>query len=222
MSIQEQEIIGQVRDALAHDPKLDAPKITITFLGDAVSLAGVLDTPEAVERAGLLAKRAAPGVAIDNGLTVGPSHAHEAVDPAYAKRMKVMPKRTNHTPETAVVPALTAAFGEAGLPVYNLHPYFAHGVLTIDGEVESPDQQRMALHLARQVTDKLWKEPYTLIDNLKVEDRRGHPPLPESKQVQHGRKPGNSPVIPLEKGGVAPQNRARHTQPIEDRTPDVE
>jgi hypothetical protein len=218
MNIREHEVIGQVRQALSHDARLGTPHITITFLGDAVSLAGVVDTPEAVTRAGAIAQRAVPGIAIDNGLTVGPSHDHEPADPAYAKRMKVMPKRTNHTMDTAVVPALTRAFGEAELPVYNLRPIFAHGVLTLDGELDSPDQHEMALYVAHATTEKVWKQPYTLIDNLKVIDRRGQPPTPESKLVKGRRAhPGNSPVIPLEPGGVAPQNKARHTRPIEER-----
>lgn len=219
MTIQANEVIGQVRDALAHDPRLDAPQITITFLGDAVSLAGVVDSPEAVERAGAIAKRAAPGIAIDNGLTVGERHDHAPVDPAYAKRMKTMPKRrVNHTVDTAVVPAINRAFGEAGLPVYNLHTYFVHGVLTIDGEVETPGQHEMAIYVARSTTEKVWKEPFTLIDNLKVDNRRGHPPLPESKLVQGDvAHPGISPVIPIEPGGPNPKNRAAHTRPIEDR-----
>lgn len=64
------EVIGQVRHALAHDPKLEAPRITITMVGDSLALSGILDTQEEVLRAEQVARKAAPGVAIDNSLTV--------------------------------------------------------------------------------------------------------------------------------------------------------
>jgi osmotically-inducible protein OsmY len=70
------EVIGQVRHAIALDPKLDAPKITLTMIGDTLALAGVLDTPDEVSHAEVIARKAAPGVTIDNGLTVSerPNH----------------------------------------------------------------------------------------------------------------------------------------------------
>lgn len=70
------EVIGQVRHAISLDPKLDAPKITLTMIGDTLALAGVLDTPDEVSQAEATARKAAPGVAIDNGLTVSARHDH--------------------------------------------------------------------------------------------------------------------------------------------------
>lgn len=76
MDIRDSEALGQVRHAIARDPLLDSPKITITMTGETIALAGVVDTTEEVTRAGQVAKTAAPGIPIDNGLTVGTSHNH--------------------------------------------------------------------------------------------------------------------------------------------------
>jgi osmotically-inducible protein OsmY len=64
------DIIGKVRHALALEPRVDAPRITITMIGPELALSGVLDSPEAVRVAGDVAREAAPGVPIDNGLAV--------------------------------------------------------------------------------------------------------------------------------------------------------
>jgi osmotically-inducible protein OsmY len=76
MDTQGNEVIGQVRHAIALDPKLDAPKITLTMMGDTLALAGVLDTADEVRQAEATARKAAPGIAIDNGLTVSTPHDH--------------------------------------------------------------------------------------------------------------------------------------------------
>jgi hypothetical protein len=78
MDTQGNEVIGQVRHAIALDPKLDAPKITLTMIGDTLAMAGVLDTADEVSRAETTARKAAPGIAIDNGLTVSARHDHPA------------------------------------------------------------------------------------------------------------------------------------------------
>lgn len=76
MDTQGNEVIGQVRHAIARDPKLDAPKITLTMIGETLALAGVLDTADEVRHAEVIARKAAPGIEIDNGLTVSARHDH--------------------------------------------------------------------------------------------------------------------------------------------------
>lgn len=77
MGIREEEIIGQVRSAIAHDPLLGTtPRISITMLDDGLALTGIVDDPELASRAEMLARQAAPGVRLDNSLTVAPASFH--------------------------------------------------------------------------------------------------------------------------------------------------
>lgn len=71
MGLREEEVIGMVRHAFARDPKLDAPKITISMIDGQVALSGVLDTPEQVQRAETVVHQILPAIPVDNGLTVG-------------------------------------------------------------------------------------------------------------------------------------------------------
>lgn len=69
MNAREEGIVGQVRQALATEPRLDAPKIRITMVDSQLLLSGIVDDPEQVEVAESVARRAAPGVPIENTLT---------------------------------------------------------------------------------------------------------------------------------------------------------
>ncbi len=69
MNAREEGIIGQVRHALATEPRVDAPKIRITMVDSQLLLSGIVDDTEQIEVAGAVARRAAPGVPIENGLT---------------------------------------------------------------------------------------------------------------------------------------------------------
>lgn len=111
------------------------------------------------------------------------------------------------------------AFGAAGLPVPNIQVYYAAGVLGLDGEVENFQQRQQAVLVANEVLHRVVGEVYQISDHLLIDSRRGSEPTPESKLVQERRgKVTNEPVIPLEQErGAAPQNKARHTAPIEDR-----
>lgn len=71
MGLREEEVIGMVRHAFARDPKLDAPKITISMIEGQVALTGVLDSPEQVQRAETVVQQLLPTVKVDNSLTVG-------------------------------------------------------------------------------------------------------------------------------------------------------
>lgn len=358
MSIQENEVIGQIRHALTHDPKLDAPKITITFLGDSVSLAGILDTEEEVLRAGQVAKAAAPGIAIDNGLTVSMTQDHangprnwqdsEIQRDAEVALMKARDTITTRPASVSVevvngfahlrgscstlkdrqllieavasvpgvkrviaddfevapfgsaddirlrnlaserlqqlAPDLSAyvtvdvrnrgahlvgnvrtlsdkqraeecvmqqpgikiihnelgvyqdpaspdpavkieqevrhAIAAAGLPKPNIHVFYASGVLTLDGEVETPDQHRLAVKVANETLKRIVGDVYQISDSLKIDARRGKAPTPESDLLQRGTgHPGNSPVIPIHSRD---RNKAAHTDRIEDRVPETQ
>jgi osmotically-inducible protein OsmY len=356
MGIRENEVIGQVRHALARDPMLDAPKISITFLGDTVALTGVLDTEEEVYHAEQVARTAAPGVAIDNGLTVSFTHdaagkhvwqdselqrvAEQALaaardeiktrpatasvevqhgiahlrgscstakdrqylikavadvtgvkrvigddlqvkpfgsaddirlgnlaieklqrlspDLAGAVRvdvrnraahligsvrsgrdrcraedvvmqvpgikhvhneLTVYQEETSTDPEVKIEQAVRHAIGAAGLPKPNIHAYYTSGVLTLDGEIESVDQHRMAIKVVNETLKRLVGDMYQINDMLKVESRRGLPPHPESDLLQREAHPSNSPVVPLHERGPDFNNKAKHTQRIEDRIP---
>lgn len=69
MKAREEGIIGQVRHALATEPRVDAPKIRITMVDSQLLLSGIVDDKEQIEVAGAVARRAAPGVPIENALT---------------------------------------------------------------------------------------------------------------------------------------------------------
>jgi len=358
MSIRENEVIGQVRHALTHDPKLDAPKISITFLGDAVALTGVLDTEEEVQRAEQVARAAAPGVAIDNGLTVSFTQDHatgrrnwqdteiqRAAETALQKardtittrpatvgvevvngfahlrgtcstlkdrlllaqavgsvsgvkrvildEFQVSPfgsaddirlrslaaeKLQQTAPDLAAYvtvdvrnrgahlvgtvrtladklraeecimqqPGIKAVYNEldlyqdaasadpavkveqevrhaiaaAGLPKPNINVFYAAGVLTLDGEVETPEQHRLAVKVANETLKRLVGEVYQISDSLKIEGRRSKAPTPESALMQRGTgHPGNSPVIPIQNNRA--NNKAAHTDRIEDRVSEI-
>lgn len=356
MSIQENEVIGQVRHALTHDPRLDAPKISITFLGDTLALSGVLDTEEEVLRAGQVAKSAAPGIPIDNGLTVSMTQDHatgprnwrdseiqRAVETALVKARDTITTRpasvsvevvngyahlrgscstlkdrqllcqavasisgvkrvitdefevapfgsaddirlrnlaserlqqlapdlsayvtvdvrnrgahlvgnvrtqsdklraeecvmqqpgikvvhnelglyqdaASSDPAVKIEQEVRRAIAAAGLPKPNIHVFYASGVLTLDGEVETPDQHRLAVKVANEVLKRVVGEVYQISDSLKIDARRGSAPTPESELLQRGTgHPGNSPVIPIHSRD---RNKSQHTERIEDRIPE--
>lgn len=68
MKAREEVIVGQVRHALALEPGVDAPKIRISMIDAQLNLSGTLDDVEQVRLAEEVARRAAPGVPIDNAL----------------------------------------------------------------------------------------------------------------------------------------------------------
>lgn len=71
MKAREEGIIGQVRHALATEPRIEAPRIRITLIDAQLHLSGVVDDAEQAAIAEEVARRAAPGVPIENDLTVG-------------------------------------------------------------------------------------------------------------------------------------------------------
>ena len=82
---------------------------------------------------------------------------------------------TSGDADTRLEELIRHAIGQAGLPAPNLHVFVTRGLVTIDGEVDSPEQQRKLALLARGIAG------VTQVDNLtKVADRRGEPPLPEA------------------------------------------
>jgi osmotically-inducible protein OsmY len=68
------EIVGRVRNALAHEPGLEAPNIMVTFLGPEVALGGIVDSAKQALLAVEAARQAVPEVPIENDLTVAESH----------------------------------------------------------------------------------------------------------------------------------------------------
>lgn len=358
MGIHENEVIGQVRHAMALDPKLDAPKITIAMIGETLALSGVVDTREEVVQAEQIARKAAPGVPIDNGLTIGMTQqgvngwedravqvdaeravastvagfgdrqaavgvevirglAHlqgtcatvkdrrdliEAVRavpglkrvvadglevapfgtaddirlgnlaierlqeqapdlPAYVTvdvrerdahligSVRSAADRSRAEDIVSQVPGIKGvhnelhlyqdarssdrnvqieqevrqALGAAGLPMPNVHAYVTNGVLTLDGEVETPDQRHQAVMVANAVMKRMVGENYQVSDGLTITSRRGHPPHNEGELLQRNAHPGNKPVIPLEHAkGPSPADKAQHTASIEDRVPDFD
>lgn len=81
MKHEHDDVVGRVRHALALEPRVPATRITIMMIGPDLSLSGILDSPEAVSLAEEVARKAAPGTPIDNGLTVaevphGRAHGH--------------------------------------------------------------------------------------------------------------------------------------------------
>ena len=75
MKAREEVIVGQVRHALALEPGVDAPKIRISMIDAQLNLSGTLDDVEQVRLAEEVARRAAPGVPIENtlGVHMGPT-----------------------------------------------------------------------------------------------------------------------------------------------------
>lgn len=71
MKAREEGIIGQVRHALATEARVEAPRISITMIDSQLHLSGVVDDAEQATIAEEVARRAAPGVPIENDLTVG-------------------------------------------------------------------------------------------------------------------------------------------------------
>lgn len=72
MAEKREDVIGKVQHALALAPQLDAPKITITMLSDTeLALGGIVDNDAQRTKAEEVVRKAAPGLAIENGLTVG-------------------------------------------------------------------------------------------------------------------------------------------------------
>ena len=63
--------VGRIREALAHEARLLGPLITITMLDDRVCLGGIVETPEQAQLALDVARQAAPGVVVENDVTVG-------------------------------------------------------------------------------------------------------------------------------------------------------
>lgn len=87
MKLRQEEVIGRVRRALALEPTLAAPRIMITMLdASTVALAGVLDDPGQVHRAEQVARQAAHGLNVDNGLTVS-STRQAVVDDTHIGRL---------------------------------------------------------------------------------------------------------------------------------------
>ena len=72
MATKRDDVIGTLQHAFALDPDLDAPKIHVIMIGDDEALmTGLVDTPEQRMKAEDLARKAVPGLNVDNGLAVG-------------------------------------------------------------------------------------------------------------------------------------------------------
>lgn len=150
MGLQEQEIIGTVRTALARDPKIDAPRITITMLDGQVGLSGVLDDLEQVQRAAQVVQQVLPGVTIDNGLTAakgadldkGEDRLRSRGNKAGAQNQPV-----RDTLELDIKHALT----RAGLPVANIAVFVTPGLVSIAGDVATINHKRQAMQIASQL-----------------------------------------------------------------------
>ncbi|HEY9722783.1 MAG TPA: BON domain-containing protein [Oscillatoriaceae cyanobacterium] len=70
MNWRAEEVIGQVRSALAKAPGLSAPMIHVAFLDDHVTLSGMIDDAAQARQAVEIVKQAVPGLAVENDLTV--------------------------------------------------------------------------------------------------------------------------------------------------------
>lgn len=343
MNLRAEEVIGQVRHALAKAPGLRAPMIHVAFLEDHVTLSGMIDDPAQAAQAVEIVKQTVPGLAVENDLTVSTDKAvldDRRLETAASEALERARERIRTRPVTVSVQVLNglallrgscstdadrlalidalagvpglrgvdadgfavASFGtaddirlgnlaverlqresphlaipvkvdvrhrcayltgsvrhekdrtlaerivrevpglkhvhnqlrcyqagdrsdgsakleqqlihelgRAGLPSPNLHVFVAEGIATLDGDVESIEQKRLALRLANALPGI-----EQVFDNLKVADRYGEPPLEESKLQQKPHSTKNSPIVPLE-GGSAPKDQ--RNIPIEERPP---
>jgi osmotically-inducible protein OsmY len=173
MNLRENEVVGQVRQALAHDPKLDAPRITITMLGDALALSGVLDTQEEVLRAEQVARSAAPGVAIDNSLTVSMSqHGGNTYGMAGESRHHGW---QNSELQPDAERRLMAAYDALRNPVGNVGVEVVNGIAHVQGSVATV-KERLALisavaetpGLKRVIADSLEVAPFGTADDIRL------------------------------------------------------
>ena len=63
-------LVERVREALAHDPRVDQLGISVSVLGDRVLLTGYVATHERKAAAGEVVRPLLEGRALENGLTV--------------------------------------------------------------------------------------------------------------------------------------------------------
>ena len=63
-------LVEHIRDALAHDPRVSQPGISVTVAGDKILLSGEVATPERKTAATEVAEPLAEGRAVHNALTV--------------------------------------------------------------------------------------------------------------------------------------------------------